>query len=261
MSGGALAGRGAVVTGAGRGIGAAVARALAEAGAAVVRAARTREDVEHVAGELSARGLRAFAIACDVTREPDVKTLGTESQRVLGTVDILVNNAGTSAAAKLENITLDDWNAMLAGNLTGTFLCTREWLPGMTSRGWGRVVNIASIAGLEGARLISHYAAAKHAVVGFTRAVAAEVAGTGVTVNAVCPGYADTPMTERTLANVQARTGMPPDRALAAVLASSGQDRLVSPAEIAAQVVKLCLESAAGITGETLVLGLGARTR
>ena len=124
----------------------------------------------------------------------------------------------------------------------------------MVARGFGRVINIASLAGLEGARYVSHYCAAKHAVIGFTRALALELAGSGVTVNAVCPGYVSTPMTERTLANVQTRTGLARGEALAAVLATTGQDRLIAPEEVAAAELALCLDAADKTTGEAIVL-------
>ena len=251
-----LTGRGAVVTGAGRGIGAAVARALSAEGARVLVAARTTREIEEVASELRERGAQAWAVACDVTEEASVLDLGREARRILGAVDVLVNNAGDSASSPLRKIALADWERMMDVNATGTFLCTREFAPEMAGRGWGRIVNVASIAGLEGAKYVAHYSAAKHAVLGFTRSVAMEFAGTGVTVNAVCPGYVDTPMTERTLANVVARADLPREEALAAVLASAGQDRLVRPEEVAAAVIDLC---AGGdeLTGQSIVLKSG----
>jgi NAD(P)-dependent dehydrogenase (short-subunit alcohol dehydrogenase family) len=251
-----LTGRGAVVTGAGRGIGAAVARALSAEGARVLVAARTTREIEEVASELRERGAQAWAVACDVTEEASVLDLGREARRILGAVDVLVNNAGDSASSPLRKIALADWERMMDVNATGTFLCTREFAPEMAGRGWGRIVNVASIAGLEGAKYVAHYSAAKHAVLGFTRSVALEFAGTGVTVNAVCPGYVDTPMTERTLANVVARADLPREEALAAVLASAGQDRLVRPEEVAAAVIDLC---AGGdeLTGQSIVLKSG----
>jgi len=251
-----LTGRGAVVTGAGRGIGAAVARALSAEGVRVLVAARTTREIEEVASELRERGAQAWAVACDVTEEASVLDLGREARRILGAVDVLVNNAGDSASSPLRKIALADWERMMDVNATGTFLCTREFAPEMAGRGWGRIVNVASIAGLEGAKYVAHYSAAKHAVLGFTRSVALEFAGTGVTVNAVCPGYVDTPMTERTLANVVARADLPREEALAAVLASAGQDRLVRPEEVAAAVIDLC---AGGdeLTGQSIVLKSG----
>jgi NAD(P)-dependent dehydrogenase (short-subunit alcohol dehydrogenase family) len=245
--------RGAVVTGGGRGIGAAVARALSAAGARVVVAARTAREIEEIASELRGRGSAAWAVPCDVTDEASVIHLGREARRLLGMVDILVNNAGDSASAPLRRITLADWERMLDVNATGTFLCTREFAPEMAGRGWGRIVNVASIAGLEGAKYVAHYSAAKHAVLGFTRSVALEFAGTGVTVNAVCPGYVDTPMTERTLANVEALAHLSREEALTAVLASGGQDRLVSVEEVAAAVVDLCLGGSES-SGQAIVL-------
>ncbi len=254
---GLLEGRGAVVTGGGRGIGAAVARALASAGAGVLVAARTSGEVEHVAAELRALGAKARAAACDVTEEGSVSSLSRAALHHLGTVDILVNNAGASASAPLRKIALEEWNRMLAVNATGTFLCTREFVPGMVERGWGRVVNIASVVGLEGGKYVSHYSAAKHAVIGFTRSVALEVAGTGVTVNAVCPGYVDTPMTEQTITNAQSRTGFSREKALAAVLATVGQDRLITPDQVAAAVLRLCRDDTADVNGQAIRLDAG----
>ncbi len=255
-----LVGRGAVVTGGGRGIGASVARALAAEGSAVVVAARTTREIEAVADELRGGGAKAWAVACDVTDEASVQDLGREARRFLGTVDLLINNAGDSHSAPLRKMALADWERMFAVNATGTFLCTREFAPEMAGRGWGRIVNVASVAGLEGAKYVAAYSAAKHAVLGFTRSVALEFAGTGVTVNAVCPGYVDTPMTERTLANVGALADLPREDALKAVLASAGQDRLVSAEEVASAVVDLCAVGSE-LTGQSILLKFGGSVR
>jgi NAD(P)-dependent dehydrogenase (short-subunit alcohol dehydrogenase family) len=270
-----LAGRTAVVTGAGRGIGRAVARGLAEAGAAVVVAARTGREIEAVAAELSGEGHRALAVRCDVTDPASVERLAEEASRLAddasrsadgagrladgagGTVDILVNNAGAAHSAPVHKTELEDWNRMLAVNATGAFLCTRALLPGMMERGWGRIVNVASVAGLTGARYISAYAASKHAAIGLTRCTAAETAARGVTVNAVCPGYVDTPMTTESLRRIAEKTGRSAEEALQAILAGTPQKRLIQPAEVAHAVLSLCHEEARGINGDSIVIDGG----
>jgi 3-hydroxybutyrate dehydrogenase len=258
MIAGPLAGRGAVVTGGGRGIGAAIAETLAAAGASVVVAARTAEEIERVADGILMRAGRALAVPCDTSDEASVRNLGEAARRHLGAVDILVNSAGVGASAPLRKIALAEWNLVVAANATGTFLCSREFVPGMVERKWGRVVNVASIAGLEGAKYVSHYCASKHAVVGFTRAVALEVAGTGVTINAVCPAYVDTPMTEITIAEVEERAGLSRGQALAKVLATTGQERLIAPEEVAKLVLELCGEERAYMNGRSIVMNPGA---
>jgi NAD(P)-dependent dehydrogenase (short-subunit alcohol dehydrogenase family) len=244
-----LEGRGAVVTGGGRGIGAAIAGALAGAGAGVVVAARTAAEVEGAAAALRSRGGRAWAIVCDVTRPDDVEELERGAVERLGRVDVLVNNAGLAHSAPLHRLQLDDWNRLLAVNATGTFLCTKAFLPAMLERGWGRVVNVASVAGLEGAKYVSAYAASKHAVIGFTRSIAAEVAGRGVTVNAVCPGYVDTDLTRRSVERIVERTGLSPERARRALEERNPQGRLIRPEEVAEVVLSLCDESAGDRNG------------
>jgi NAD(P)-dependent dehydrogenase (short-subunit alcohol dehydrogenase family) len=253
-----LAGRGAVVTGGGRGIGAAVASRLAAAGVRVVCAARSGDQVDAVAASLRAGGVEAWGVACDVTDEGAVARLMAEAKDRLGGVDILVNNAGSASSSPLHRTTLEEWNRLLAVNATSAFLCTRAVVPEMVERGWGRVVNVASVAGLHGARYIAAYTAAKHAMVGLTRAAAAEVAGRGVTVNAVCPGYVDTPMTEETIARIVERTGRSAEAARAALVESSPLGRLIAPEEVAEAVAYLCGAGAAGVNGHALVLDGGA---
>ena len=248
-----LNGRSALITGGGRGIGAATAKALARAGVRVGVAARTSAEVEDVAERLRADGHDAFAFRCDVSDSNDVHEMALAANQAMGRVDILVNNAGTAASNPLGRTTLEEWNRMMAVNATGTFLCAQAMLDGMVENGWGRIVNVASIAGLEGARYVTAYVASKHAVVGFTRALAKEVAGSGVTVNAVCPGWVDTPLTRMAIEGVVKKTGMAETDALAAILEESDQPRLIDPGEVAARIVELC-SAGATTNGEALVI-------
>lgn len=245
---------GAVITGGGQGIGAAVARMLAAEGAAVVVAARSADRIEAVAAEIHGTDGRAWAIRCDVTDPASVRALAAAAGQHLETVDILVNNAGVAHSAPVAKTTLDDWNRVLAVNATGTFLCTQAFLPAMLERKRGSVVNVASVAGLAGARYIAAYAAAKHAVIGLTRSVAAEVEGTGVTCNAVCPGFVDTEMTRESVGRVVAKTGKSAEEALRAMLASSSQQRLITAQEVAQAVLVLCDPRGERLNGAAVTL-------
>jgi NAD(P)-dependent dehydrogenase (short-subunit alcohol dehydrogenase family) len=249
-----LIGRTAVVTGGGRGIGAATAIALAEAGASVAIAARNESQVVEVAAQLRRDGLKAFAFRCDVTDPRQVRDLALSAREAMGRIDILINNAGTATSNPLHKIALAEWEHIMAVNATGTFLCTQAVLPAMVERRWGRIVNVASVAGLEGDRYIAAYVAAKHAVVGFTKAVAAEAEGTGVTVNAVCPGYVDTPLTDDTIARIMQLTGKSWHDALRAILAHAGQPRLIRAAEVAETILELCADESASRNGDIVVL-------
>lgn len=258
--GGRLDGRVAVVTGGGRGLGAAIARELASAGAAVIVTARGEEAIASVAGELQRDGHRAMALRCDVTDPEDVEAMGRRALDWLGGVDILVNNAGVAHAAPVVKTRVEDWDRLFAVNARGPFLCTRVFLSQMRERGWGRVINIASTAALAGDRYIAAYAASKHALLGFTRALAAEVAGTGVTANAVCPGYLDTDMTRDTIDRVVTTTGRSREDAHAAIAGKNPHGRLIAPREVARVVLSLCSEEGSGVNGEAVPIeGAGGR--
>ena len=193
----------------------------------------------------------------DVTDEARVQEFFDD----VGRVDVLVNNAGIASGAPIVRTTLDDWRAHLDVNATGAFLCTRAVLGGMIERGDGRIVTVASVAGLVGARYTAAYSASKHAAIGLMRSTAAEVEGTGVTANAVCPAYVDTAMTRRTLDNIVARTGRTPGEAVAELEQMTPLGRLLQPEEVAAAVVYLASPEAAAINGQTIVIdGGGYRT-
>ncbi len=256
-----LAGRTVVVTGAGRGIGAAVARSLANAGARVAMVSRTPAQLTQVAAEIGAAGPEVVTFTCDVSDAKSVAELARAVEQRLGAVDILVNNAGVGFSGPVARTPLDDWSRVMAINATGAFLCTQAFLPGMVERRWGRIVYVASVAGLTGGKYIAAYAASKHAVLGLARSVAAEVAEAGVTANAVCPGYVDTEMTRESVDRIMQKTGKSRDEAMAAILATTPQRRLITSEEVAHAVLSLCDEEARGINGEAVVIDGGALLR
>jgi NAD(P)-dependent dehydrogenase (short-subunit alcohol dehydrogenase family) len=247
------AGRHALVTGGGRGIGAAVARALSGAGAVVTVLGRTETPLAALVG---AKGAAGFVTA-DVTDAHALAEAVAAAEAARGPVDILVNNAGGAESAPFGRTDRALWERMLALNLTAVYEMTRLVLPGMAVRGWGRVVTIASTAGLTGYPYVSAYVAAKHGAVGLTRALAREVARSGVTVNAVCPGYTETEMLESSIATIADRTGRSAAEARAALTAANPQGRLVRPEEVAAAVLFLCSAGAASVTGQALVVAGG----
>jgi NAD(P)-dependent dehydrogenase (short-subunit alcohol dehydrogenase family) len=254
----ALAGRHAVVTGASRGIGAVVAAALAADGACVSLLARDAAALERVAAPLGAG--QALAVAADVTDAAAVARAFAAARERFGGVDILINNAGQAQSAKFTDTDPSLWERILAVNLTGTYLCTREAVPDMLKSGFGRIVNIASTAGLRGAAYISAYSASKHAVVGLTRALALEYATRNLTVNAVCPGYVDTDIVRDAIANIRSRTGRSESEARAALLATNPQRRLIEPREVAHAVLWLCRPGAESVTGQSIILSGGEVT-
>jgi NAD(P)-dependent dehydrogenase (short-subunit alcohol dehydrogenase family) len=254
---GILQGRHAVVTGGGRGIGAAVARALAELGATLTLMGRSEPALLREAERIGEQGGSVGTALCDVADPSSVRAAFETARARLGEATILVNNAGQaegSAFARMEHAL---WERMLAVNLTGTFLCTREVLPGMVAAGTGRIVNIASTAGLKGYRGLAAYCAAKHGVVGMTRSLALEVARSGITVNAVCPGYTDTDMARAAVEAVMAERGASEEEARAAITRLNPQRRLVRPQEVAATVAWLCSPDAAAVTGQAIAVAGG----
>ena len=244
-----LAGHRVLITGGGSGVGADMALAFAAAGAEVVVAGRRREALDAVvAGEPRMR-----AIEADVSVESDVVQLFAAA----GPVDIVIANAGAAESAPITRTSIDVWQRMMAVNLTGVFLTLREGVRQLEGRGWGRLITVASTAGLRGYAYVSAYTAAKHGAVGLTRAVAQEVAGSGITANALCPGYVDTELTERTIANIMATTGRSHDDALRALTRANPQGRLVQPAEVTAAALWLCGPGSAAVNGQAIAIDGG----
>lgn len=256
---GALAGRHAVVTGASGGIGAAIAAALAADGARVSLLGRDAARLEEVSDRAGGPE-RAVSIPTDVLDCAAVREAFAAARRRFGPAHILINSAGIAAAAKFTDTDEALWNRVLGVNLTGTYLCTREALPDMLAGRCGRIVNIASTAGLRGAAYISAYAASKHGVIGLTRALALEFATRNITVNAICPGYTDTDMVREAIGNIRDRTGRSEQAALAALLAANPQHRLIEPREVAHTVLWLCRPGTEAVTGQSIVIAGGEVT-
>ena len=245
-----------LVTGAGTGIGAAVAVVCAKAGARVSLVGRRRDPLAALQASLGPE--RAHVVAdFDVTDPDKVKAGVAASRRAFGPIDILVNNAGEAPSAPFAKTDLATWNRVLAVNLTGAYLVTKEIVPDMIEKRAGRVINIASTAGLVGYAYVSAYVAAKHGVIGLTRSLALEFARAGITVNAVCPGYTETPMFEKAVANIVAKTKRSADEARAALAALNPQGGVVTPEEVAATVLWLASPVTRSITGQAIAIAGG----
>jgi NAD(P)-dependent dehydrogenase (short-subunit alcohol dehydrogenase family) len=240
----------AVVTGGGSGIGAAIAAAMSEAGSRVTLMGRNADRLKDKAAELGTQ----FQLA-DVTDRDSVATAFAASAKQNGTVTILVNNAGAATSAPFGKMDDDLWDGLIAVNLTGVYNCTRAVIDAMAELGSGRIVNIASTAALKGYAYVSAYCAAKHGVVGLTRALALEYARKGVTVNAVCPGYTNTEIVAKAIDKIVTATGRSRDEALAELVKVNPQQRLVEPQEVAATVMWICRQES--ITGQSIAVAGG----
>jgi NAD(P)-dependent dehydrogenase (short-subunit alcohol dehydrogenase family) len=244
-----LAGKRALVTGGGRGIGAAIARGLAAAGARVVVCGRGRPDLDAVAREIG--GAAAYIdladrAACDAMLVS------------VGSVDVLVNNAGIAESAPLDRTDDAMWDRILELDVTAAFRVTRALAPAMIKAGFGRIINVASNAGVSGYGYSVAYCAAKHAMVGMTRALAIDLARTGVTINALCPGWVETQLADEAVARIAAKTGRGLDEARAQLAQMSPQRRMITPEEVAHAALMLCGHGARGIHGQTIVIDGGA---
>jgi NAD(P)-dependent dehydrogenase (short-subunit alcohol dehydrogenase family) len=253
-----LRGRHAIVTGGGRGIGAAVARELAQLGARLTLMGRDALALERHVKALDAEfGAEAAAVPCDVSDPREIAEAFSSARSEFGDAHVLVNNAGQAESLPFTETAPDVWDRLLAVNLTGTFLCTQQVLPAMLAAGEGRIINIASTAGLRGYARMAAYCAAKHGVIGLTRSLALETAKKGITVNAVCPGYTDTDMAQQAVRNLVAARGVTAEEALAMIQKVSPRGKLVSPSEVANTVGWLCSPEASAITGQAIAVAGG----
>ncbi|GAB4198976.1 MAG: SDR family NAD(P)-dependent oxidoreductase [Roseiflexaceae bacterium] len=249
-----LEGNVALITGGGRGIGLAVAEALNTAGAAVALLGRNQSALDQAAAALRAQGGRALPLTCDITDVAQVRAAFQQTRNEFGPVTILVNNAGVTASVKFVETDDETWERIMRVNATAPFYCCREAVPDMLARGGGRIINIASIAAIHGLPYSSAYSASKHALLGLTRSLALELGRQGITANAICPGWVETDMLDDSVKNIMAKTGRDEAAARASILAMAGQQRFITPQEVAAEALRLAGPEGAGVNGEAIVL-------
>jgi len=248
----------AVITGGGRGIGAAIAEALARRGASVSLIGRNMEVLQSTANRISTdHGVKVATASANVADEAAVQKAMAAVRNTLGAPTILINNAGVAVSAPFLKSDSSFWREVFDIDLMGSVYCTQAVLPAMLESKWGRIVNIASTAGITGLAYITTYCAAKHAMIGLTRSLAIEAARTGVTVNAVCPGYTDTDMTAQSISNITQKTGRSREEAVASLVSRNPQGKLIRPVEVADTVAWLCGESASSVTGQSIVIAGG----
>ncbi len=248
-----LKGKHALVTGGGGGVGEAIALMLAEAGACVTVCGRQLSSLKEVA----AKHQNIAVQQCDVTDYVAMQQIANAAAQQFGPINIVIANAGAAESIPFSKMTSQDWSHSIDVNLGGVFNSFKACLPHMEASGWGRMISIASTAGLKGYSYVAQYCAAKHGVIGLTRALSQELAKTGITVNAICPGFTETPMLERSLENIQAKTGMSREKAAKALIGTNPMGRFIQPEEIAQTVLWLVGENSASISGQAVSVSGG----
>lgn len=251
-----LTGKHALVTGGATGIGYAIAQTLLQQGVRVTISGRTQASLLDAVQSLKAYG-EVQSVSIDVSSLESVTAGFTQARAGFGEIEILINNAGQASSAPVLKTTVEQWQTLIGVNLNGTFFCTQQALPAMVELGWGRIVNVASTAGLKGYAYVAAYCAAKHGVIGLTRALALEVASKGVTVNAVCPGYTETDIVKQAISNIMQKTGRSEEQARAELASTNPQKRLIQPQEVADAVLWLCQPSSHSQTGQSIAIAGG----